>query len=138
MAYDKVILCIDDDPDDLYLIRQTLAQIAPNAKVLEAANGLQGWLLLEKAKESRHLPCIILLDINMPVMNGRETLEKINADEDLKTVPVVVFTSSANPADKAFCSSCGVPMVTKPYDYKMMTPLLQPLVQPSCHTNNFQ
>lgn len=128
MIRNKVILCIDDDGDDRYLIRQSLSTHLPNLQILEAGNGREALGLLKASKVSQELPCMILLDINMPILDGKQTLEKIREDSDLEEVPVVVLTTSANPADRAFFSSRGVNMITKPFDYRMLVPLLTPFL----------
>lgn len=64
-------------------------------------------------------PSIILLDLNLPGTDGREVLEQIKQDDELKTIPVVVFTTSSNPKDIEACYRYGVnSYVLKPMDLK--------------------
>jgi len=62
----------------------------------------------------RDLPCLVVLDINMPVLDGRQTFQKIKSDPALSNLSIIVFTSSENPEDKAMFQSQGVEMITKP------------------------
>jgi len=108
------ILCVDDDSDDLQLLNETLSDTHKDFEVVEAHNGRQALDLLQKLKTSGEHPSLIILDINMPVLNGKETLSIIKTDEAFKSIPVVVFTTSGSESDKSFCNLHGVEMVTKP------------------------
>lgn len=71
-------------------------------------------------------PAIILLDLNLPGTDGREVLEQIKKDEDLKTIPVVVFTTSSNPKDIEVCYRYGVNgYILKPIDINRLMRTLQ-------------
>lgn len=71
-------------------------------------------------------PAIILLDLNLPGTDGREVLEQIKKDEELKTIPVVVFTTSSNPKDIEVCYRYGVNgYIVKPIDIKKLMKTLQ-------------
>src|SRR5688572_3785768 len=96
------ILYIDDDADDREMMDLALRAANPAVQVAFAENGLEGIDLLEKAKIDNDLPCLVVLDINMPVMDGRKTLEVIRKDPALTNLPVVIFTSSRNAHDEAF------------------------------------
>jgi len=110
----KKILCVDDDVDDLSLLSDVIHDINPGYDVVELKNGLEAISYLNLAKANDELPCLILLDLNMPFLDGKETLEKIRTELDLKNLPVVVLTSGRNPNDKALLKSKGVEMYTKP------------------------
>ena len=62
-------------------------------------------------------PCIILLDLNMPIMNGIEFLTALRDDEQLKRIPVVILTTSDDPGDKLSCFNLGIAgYMPKPLD----------------------
>ena len=113
----KTILCVDDDDDDRDLIDGVIKEIDDSYKVLKASNGEEALGLLSSAEA---LPCLILLDINMPVMSGKETLKRLKQDQGYSNIPVVVFTTSSNPSDEAFFSQFGVPVHTKPDKFHTM------------------
>jgi CheY-like chemotaxis protein len=74
-------------------------------------------------------PSIILLDLNLPGTDGREVLEQIKQDEALKTIPVVVFTTSSNPKDIESCYRKGVNgYIIKPIDVTKLRRTLQILI----------
>jgi len=113
----KNILCVDDDEDDREMIAAIIQEIDDSYIVSNAANGTEALQLLENETT---LPCLIILDINMPRMGGKETLQKIKAHEILKNIPVVVFTTSTNPADKTFFAGYGVEVRTKPDKFQLV------------------
>ena len=123
------ILCVDDDSDDLQLLHESLKGTHENFDVIEAYNGRQALELLHKLKYSGTPPCLIILDINMPVLNGKETLSIIKRDEALKSIPVVVFTTSGSDSDKRFCNFYGVEMVTKPPNFTHFKTVVQKLLR---------
>jgi CheY-like chemotaxis protein len=119
---DKIntILWADDDTDDLLLMKEILGQTNHQFEIVEVANGREALSFLHKSKEAGHLPCLIILDINMPVMDGKETLAEIKRDETLKKLPVVVFTTSNSELDKLFCKRLNVELITKPPSYQLL------------------
>lgn len=105
------ILVVDDEPDLLSTIQCRLEWC--KCEVITATNGREG---LEKAASEK--PDLILLDTNMPVMNGHQMLERLNKDAQVKDIPVIMCTALCEPQDIATASSYGVrDYVTKPFDY---------------------
>lgn len=113
----KFVLCVDDDLDDRLVICEAIRDIDPSLQVIEARNGVEANQFLQQAKSTGDFPCLVILDINMPLMDGKETLRQIKQDEILKTLPVVFFSTSSNPRDQSFSSEYGVEFVTKPANY---------------------
>ena len=117
---EKTILHIDDDADDRETLREVMQKIAPELKVTFAENGLQALEVLNETKETKSLPCLIVLDLNMPYLDGRQTFERIKADPHLKNIPLVVFSSGENPSDKSLFSKEGIAYFTKPIQLSVM------------------
>lgn len=116
----KTILCIDDDPDDLQLLREAVKTIDGNITILEAHDGEDGMAQLSRLKESGSLPCLVVLDINMPRMDGKTTFVKIRSDDGLSTVPVVIFSTSSSPLDKMYFNREQVAYFTKPINFSQL------------------
>lgn len=95
------ILLVDDDPGDVLLTKKALQQVKFYNEVHTAPNGIEAMRFLRQ--EDEHVdaprPDLILLDLNMPRMDGRELLRSIKADIHLKRIPVVVLTTSDSDED---------------------------------------
>ncbi|RYZ15783.1 MAG: response regulator [Chitinophagaceae bacterium] len=83
---------------------------------------------LGAVKEVGERPCLIVLDLNMPYLNGRDTFERIRNDAGLRGIPVIIFTSSLNPHDKAYFTGLGADFVTKPDDYKELNGIARRMI----------
>jgi CheY-like chemotaxis protein len=110
----NTILWADDDPDDLQMMRDILAKNKKDYKIAEVRNGKEALSYLEQINEEERFPCLIILDINMPVLDGKETLTLLKRHEKFSRIPVVIFTTSASELDKLFCKKLGTEMITKP------------------------
>jgi CheY-like chemotaxis protein len=75
------------------------------------------------------LPCLIILDINMPVMDGKETLSEIRSNENYKNIPVIIFSTSRRLYEKKFAENLDAEFVSKPVQYSHMERLVQEFVQ---------
>ena len=110
------ILWADDDADDLFIVREVMESY-DGYHVVEMSNGRQVLDYLNTIKSSALLPTLIILDINMPVLNGKETLAMIKGDERYTHLAVAVFTTSNNEKDRQFCERFGAKMYTKPHSF---------------------
>jgi len=90
------ILLVEDNPGDVRLTREALRDAKVRNHVTVAADGVEAMAMLRR--EGRHLaaprPDLILLDLNLPKRSGREVLQEIKQDPELKHIPVVVLTTS--------------------------------------------
>ena len=113
----KIILA-DDDIDDRIIIQDAIDSLYASIEILYANNGEQVWNMLQENIDSI-LPCLIVLDLNMPKMNGTETLHKLKTDERFKNIPVIIFSTSINPIEKEKCLLLGAhSYITKPVSFK--------------------
>ncbi len=113
------ILLVEDNEGDVELTRRALVNVSPPVRMAVANNGNQALECLNKQGryEGARTPDLILLDINMPRMDGKQFLNVVKQDDSFKAIPVVMFTSSQSPADIRECyerhASC---YVVKPFD----------------------
>ena len=119
-SYTKTILCVDDDPDDLAMLREAIGEIGTDFQIHEAFDGVHALELLRQMHGSGILPCLIVLDINMPRMDGKQTLVALQKDPKLSAVPVVLFSTSSSHLDITFSRAKHVELITKPIDYKAL------------------
>lgn len=93
------ILLVEDDPADAMLIEEALRHGGTPRRIAQVSDGVEA---LERLKDpAAPRPDLILLDLNMPRMNGRELLSVLKNDDDLKVIPTVVLTTSGAPEDVA-------------------------------------
>ncbi|MDB5196328.1 MAG: response regulator [Flaviaesturariibacter sp.] len=116
-----LILCIDDDPDDIAMLKEAFQSLHVEYEMVEANNGEEGILALRRLNKAGTVPCLIVLDINMPKMDGREAFNAIRKEEPFSAIPVVIFSTSSSPMDKMFFSRKSVEYFVKPIDFKKLS-----------------
>jgi CheY-like chemotaxis protein len=115
MAKSLNILLIEDDEIEVMKFNRVLKTIDSNHKIIEANNGEDA---LEILKEKEIIPDIILLDLNMPRINGIEFLGILKQDPILKYIPAIILTTSNNHTDILECYKIGIAgYVLKPLKY---------------------
>ena len=114
------ILFVDDDPDDLEFYGDTMRSTHPGIIIEEARSGIKALEYLNLAKKTKDLPSLIVLDVNMPLMSGKETLLEIKKDELLTSIPVVIFSTASNPKEIESFSELDVEFFTKPCSFSEM------------------
>lgn len=116
MRSDKPILLVEDDEIDQMTVKRALKDIRVTNRLDIAGDGEQALKFLKDPETI--MPGIILLDLNMPRMNGIEFLRVVKQDEQLKRIPVVVLTTSEEEQDKVESFNLGVAgYMLKPVDY---------------------
>ncbi len=128
----RVILMADDDPDDHFLARDTLESLQLPVSLQQALNGeeLLDYLLQQGRFSDRNAPRpdVVLLDLSMPGMNGKEALSRIRATPELQEMPVVIFTTSRDLQDVNECYRLGAnSYVTKPASMEEWDRVMQTL-----------
>ena len=111
------ILSAEDDPDDQCLIKKAVEKSGIKASVNFVSDGKS---LLEKLTEQYgdNLPDILLLDLNMPVMDGLEVLKALKKRDDLDELPIIILTTSSDQKDIDQCYSLGAKsFITKPTSF---------------------
>jgi CheY-like chemotaxis protein len=98
-----VVLVVDDDPGDVLLIEEALERTGQVQAVHSAGDGHDAVAFLRRTGPYANVPApdVILLDLNMPRMDGRQVLAEIKTDPLLRSIPVLIFTTSQDPNDIA-------------------------------------
>lgn len=105
---DGTILLIEDSPRDREIIRMAMRKISPRGNILNIDSGEDALSLLKRNDPSmRGSLTLILLDIKLPGMSGIDVLCNLKSDDELKSIPVVMFTSSGEKKDIDRCYSLG-------------------------------
>jgi len=117
MRNSKPILLLEDDRVDAMTVRRAFKELKVTNPLVSSMNGEEAFKHLRS--EGNEKPCIILLDLNMPKMNGIEFLKVVKANDVLKKIPVVVLTTSREEQDVVESFKFGVAgYIVKAADYK--------------------
>lgn len=117
------ILIVDDEPDLVSTVEYRLK--FAHCDVVTASNGQEG---LERAAAEK--PDLILLDTNMPGMDGHEMLDHLRADPALRHIPVIMLTARCEPQDVAAAAARGISdYVTKPFDFAQLMEKIHTIVK---------
>ena len=112
MAQYKKVLLVDDDEDDRAFFLESMKSIDQNVICVSAQNGREA---LQTLLADDQKPDIIFLDLNMPLMNGREFLSVIKNYEQLQHIPIVILTTSSDEKVKLETTALGAKgFITKP------------------------
>lgn len=113
------ILLVEDDPADVALIESAIAACGLPTELHPVGNGEEAMAFLNRtgAHTDAPRPDLIILDLNMPRMNGADVLSAVKVDDRLKVIPIVVFTTSCTDADvlNSYAAHANA-YVTKPVD----------------------
>lgn len=124
MRSKKPILLVEDDQVDAMTVIRALKDIKVTNKLIRTENGEEALKFLRN--ESNLKPCIILLDLNMPRMNGIEFLKAAKNDAKLKMIPVIVLTTSHEEWDRIQSFNLGASgYMVKPVDYKQFVEVVR-------------
>ncbi len=117
MRSSKPILLVEDDREDAMTVKRAFKDIKVTNGLIHVVNGEEALEYLRS--ESNKKPCVILLDLKMPKMDGIEFLKIAKADEGLKKIPVVMLTTSKEEQDVVESFKLSVAgYIVKPADYK--------------------
>lgn len=114
------ILLVEDNPDDIMITKRAFAKGRILNKLYVVQDGEEAIEFLRKRGKYKDVPTptLVLLDLKMPKMNGFEVLEQIKGDKDLKSIPIVVLTSSERDKDieEAYKLGCNS-YIVKPVNF---------------------
>lgn len=117
MRNQKPVLVVDDDHIDVIMIERAFKKLNISSPLVNSNDGKEALDYLRNNENKK--PGIILLDLNMPKMNGLEFLKVVKADDQLRKIPIVVLTTSDDPHEIEECFRLGVAgYMTKPADNK--------------------
>jgi CheY-like chemotaxis protein len=131
MLQHPFMLIADDDEDDIFLLDTAFRESRLKVKVDFVQNGLEVLSYLDKINDSHPLPDLIVLDLNMPLLSGRETLLKLKEDLRYKNIPVVILTTSISEKEKAHCLEMGAAL------YLFKSPGFDKIVSTAKHLYEF-
>ena len=122
-----VLLYAEDDMDDFESLKDALAQLTDKYELTQAKNGTEVVSLLRERFKEKH-PCLIVLDLNMPIMDGKEVLSWLKKEDEYKNIPVMVFTTSSREEDLKLCQSHKCTFFRKPTLYRDLLHIAQTML----------
>jgi CheY-like chemotaxis protein len=123
----KTIYLVDDDQDDRFFIKEAIQGADTSLQIVEVENGLDLLELIQK--QETPFASLILLDMNMPKMNGLETVSAIRAFPALSDIPVVMISTSSNAGLIATAYEAGVSsFLTKPSTFEEFNMLAREII----------
>ncbi len=130
------LLLVEDNPADARLVREALAERSERTRLQWMPNGQ---LALERLRSTTQpLPDLVLLDLNLPGLHGLEVLSAIKSDPNLRSLPVVVLTSSAAPSDEtAAYAAHADAFVPKPSDFTDFVDVIDKICNDWCAKLSF-
>ena len=118
---------VDDDFDEASLFQATHSDVDPNIKFVHAADGQEA---LDQLLSKSLRPNLIFLDLNMPRMDGKECLKLIKQEDDLKDIPVIMYTTSSQSQDIEQTMLQGaVCFITKPSSIRELENILSSIAE---------
>ena len=112
----KYILYAEDDLEDFEILKMALAEVNRDIELVQVSNGLGVISHLQLLDQTAY-PSLVLMDMNMPLLNGKQTLELLRIDDHFKTIPVRLFSTISSPTDTRFIEQKGSEVIQKPAIY---------------------
>ncbi len=127
-----VILLVEDDPGHARLIEKNLRRANLLNELIVVTDGAQALDFVfhrgDFASRENSKPLLILLDLNLPVLDGYQVLQRLKADDATKTIPIVILTTTDDPREVARCYELGCNVyVTKPVEYEHFSEAIRQL-----------
>jgi CheY-like chemotaxis protein len=126
-----VLLYAEDDLDDFDALQDALAQVTDKYVLAHARNGAE---VISWFESNNPKPCLIVLDLNMPVMDGKEALLWLKSKEEYRDIPTMVFTTSSREEDIKLCQNNKCTFFRKPTLYRDLLHIVQTMLH-MCNEN---
>lgn len=124
MKNQKPILLVEDDYVDALTVKRALKEIEVPNEIIHLKNGEEALAYLQDQNKTK--PCIIFLDLNMPRMNGLEFLKFAKNDDQIRSIPVVILTTSTEHQDRDASFNLSVAgYMVKPVDYQKFVAMMK-------------
>lgn len=114
----SLVLYADDDPDDRQILADAFNFYSKKVDLRLFRDGIE---LIRFLNTEEKKPCLVILDMNMPMLDGKDTLRLLRTRDEFENTPVVLFTTSSLPADSYFAKHYNAGFITKPLDLEQMS-----------------
>ena len=117
MTIKHSIIYAENDFDDFFLLKTAFEHVRKDIDLIHVDDGWELLQYLQNLKLEALYPTLIILDINMNGIGGKETLRILKSTKRYAHIPVLMFTSSKDETDRSFCREYGIDMITKPSSF---------------------
>ncbi len=125
MDTDRVLLVVEDSDEDFESLRWAFRKLEIDREMVRVRDAEEAVAYLRSASAR---PFLVLLDLNLTVAHGRDVLSTVKSDADLRSIPVVIWTTSSNPGDVRACYQEGAnTYLRKPFDAQELLDTVQTL-----------
>ena len=125
----SLVLYADDDADDRDLIREAFEEFSSIVELVTFEEGGELLAFLKRLGPLQPKPCLVILDVNMHGLDGKQTLRRLRGTAEYNDVPVVLFTTSTLPTEMAFARAYNAGFVTKPLYAAQVRSILDQLIE---------
>lgn len=125
----SIVLYADDDPEDIELVRDAFNAYSQNVELITFSNGIEMLNYIKTIDPFKAAPCLFIIDINMPRLNGKETLMRLRKQKEFAEVPAVLFSTSTMPADATFAHNYNAGFVTKPLHTNQVHQIIDQIIE---------
>lgn len=122
------VLLVDDDQDDIDLFQLAFSKVKVKSSVSFLKNGLEAIEYFQNPENE--IPSILFLDLNMPLMGGKEVLYKLRADERFRNLPIAIYSTSNSEGDIEDTLSLGANIyIVKPYNFTKLVEIIEKVLK---------
>ncbi|MBA2746770.1 MAG: response regulator [Flavisolibacter sp.] len=114
MANNPYFLYVEDDDDDIVILKEMMTNSGHHHTCCSVKDGFEAIKFLQSIKHGEAYPNLILLDIHMPRLNGKETLQYLKSDDMYCLIPVLMFSASRDSRNEEVYKSLGTEVLSKP------------------------
>jgi CheY-like chemotaxis protein len=125
----SLVLYADDDHEDIELVSEAFRHYSQNVELVTFNDGVEMLNYIRTIDPLQPAPCLFIIDINMPGINGKETLKRLRSFEAFSDVPAVLFSTSTLPADAAFAKNYNAGFVTKPLYTEQVHQIIDQIIE---------
>jgi CheY-like chemotaxis protein len=122
---DPYFLYVEDDEEDVLLLKEMMQLTGCIRPFIAVNNGFEAIQFLQNIEKGAAYPYVILLDIDMPRLNGSETLSLLKSDDMYCLIPVIMFTVATHPKTVAYYQSRGTDVLPKPVEFNSWKKTIQ-------------
>lgn len=128
-----LVLWAEDSEEDKLQIRKAFHALEGKARLVEASSGVEAFAYMMESTYSNEVPSLVVLDMNMPLLDGRDTLMAIRNNPRFNHIPIYFYSSTSSPIDNFLGKVLGAPVIQKATDDEHCQLIVQQLLEKTCH-----